>query len=307
MRRIWVGVLGLSAFAIAPGCGDDFQPSEGVDASTGGDAAVGGGSGGVGGTGASGGGAATGGSIAGGGGATGGVSGGGTGGTITDGGDAGIQCTDAADCGDAGTMVCDPVTATCIAPECTDTTPCGTNERCVFQDPVETIGVCRPKCQVAGPACANGATCVEYLGGSGPDGTCVPAGTTKAGQTCTSSAISTGCEKGLVCAGLVATPTCVPTCDYWTPTLPCVNGACYLGACLESGDGANVDAECLLNIENVNCGVATTAAGQVWSGVCMKFSGSYPFCHQFCLVNQGGSCPSGETCLTIADEIGICG
>jgi hypothetical protein len=293
----WVAFLGVLAAAISA-CGDDFEPCDNCgahDASTEGSGASGGaaGSAGVGGSAGSAGGAA-------------GVGAGGSG--ASDAGDAAVECTKASDCGDGGTLVCNPETKTCTQPECTDTIACPSNERCFFQNEARTIGVCFPKCLLAGPACANGDTCIPHWGG--PEGSCVPTGTKFGGQECEPNSINTGCELGYRCTTTPGQPPqCKPTCDTWGGTLPCTDGSslCFLGSCLNSGDGADIGLECALDT-GASCAPLpqTNPTYGDWTGICLNFS-TAAVCYKLCRVT-GSDCTGTETCTPLGTgyEIGFC-
>ena len=291
------GALALVALLTAPGCGDDFEPCKtcgnddgSAEASAGSSGA--GGSSGSAGSGGSSGSAGQGGSA-------------GSGGSAgADGGDGGIPCDDAEDCVDTN-PVCEPVTATCGPPQCTDKQPCPANQVCILQLITSggSNGACYPACQIGGPPCGNGATCVPA--GDATKGGCVPPGTEPAGAPCTASwtSITTGCVTGYKCALDGQTHACKGVCSAWDATVTCNDGKCFSGACIYGGDPAQIGQTCDVGSQGKPCG----EDGTHWRGACLNL-GSGEICFELCRASVPSDCPSGEYCVPPAPgtQIGVC-
>jgi hypothetical protein len=278
----------MVALAALAACGDDFEPLKST-ADAGSDAS--GGSAGAAGTS--------------------GAAGAAAGASGAAGADAGMACQSIDDCGDPTKIVCDPVTATCAPAQCTDTKPCDTNERCLYQNEDPPTGVCYPTCMLGGsPPCAGGATCMPHWGG--PEGTCVPAGTGAAGEECTlteGKTINTGCVTGYRCSLVVlANPevACRPVCDAWGDALTCTEGSCFLGSCTTDYVGVSVGNVCFSGTtQGPPC--ANDGAGH-HQGICMSLDGINSTCVKLCRISEPSDCTSPQTCNPFdpTSEIGLC-
>ena len=324
MKRTFVlglsllGLLGVAACSSGGGGGGfaDGGGASGGFGNFGGSGAAGGGfdggaaSGGFGATGATGGFGATGATggfgatgatgATGGFGATGATGGfGATGGGGTGGG--GQTCDEAADCGNTSTMVCDPTTAQCSTAQCSDTQSCVSGKTCVVQTDGVTIGACYPACIFKGTPCSGGATCVA--GTDGTDGFCWASGTASEGQTCTTTALKTGCANGLLCATDQGASVCRKQCSFWSGVPGCnsgqncaVNGVCFA----EAGDPAALGAPCSAS---ATAGSPCGASGGAWRGLC---PGPSQNCAKACRGGVTGDCTTGTCNTTVTGELGVC-
>jgi hypothetical protein len=285
-------VCGPQGFCVSPG-------TAGSGGASGSGGSAGGTGGGFGGTGGGFGG--TGGGFGGTGGGFGGT-GGGFGGT-----GAGGPCTDATDCPNTSTLVCDPATATCVAGQCSDTLACPTGKTCVSQVDEATVGACYPECSLGAP-CPAGATC-NYGAYDGSDGFCWNSGSSTEGQSCSPKSLSTGCVTGLLCAQDNGVPVCRKVCNYWDGAPGCPSGqhcalnfVCFSEASTET---AAIGGTCSFSATG---GEPCGSDGSAWRGICLDQGTGTLFCTKMCRPGFTADCPAGQSCTGFpnAPELGAC-
>ena len=210
------------------------------------------------------------------------------------GGGGGGDCSNAEECGDVDSYVCDPATATCQT-GCT-TTSCAGDEICVPQSTGAAVGACYTSCYPL-EACANGGTCNPSFDGA--FGVCWPAGAGEEGQGCSPTDVSSGCVQGLLCAADGAQPVCRFSCDFWggSPFCPQPQLCDVSGRCVEEGQPVPVDEICYA--AGTPCGNGAYA----WMGICATDN----VCRRVCRVNNPSDCTASESCIGAAGEtVGLC-
>src|SRR5262249_16027888 len=156
-------------------------------------------------------------------------------------------CSDAEDCSNPATMVCDPNTLKCGAGECTGTQACPTGEICLAQVPQPAVGACYTSCKpFTTGACGTGKDCVA-VNLDLTDGAWFNSGTKGEGVACTVSDTNTGCKLGYLCVRDVGSYVCRQDCNYFASSPGCLlQQRCVIGGVCsaESGDSATIGAKC---------------------------------------------------------------
>jgi len=201
----------------------------------------------------------------------------------------GQACTTAEECGNTGTMICDPGGTGCQKGQCDGTTQCATGKVCMGQVSQPSVGACYTECTAlpAPTGCGAQEMCAASLGQT--KGACYKLGTGADGAACAPvDDLSTGCVAGLVCASEGADSKCRVPCDPWGTPACGANLACDVvtNACIAGAEAVAIGAACTGD-DFAPCGVDT---GKV-KGVCLT-----SVCEQWCRPGQAGDCPTGKAC-----------
>ena len=229
-------------------------------------------------------------------------------------GGSGQMCLDAAECGPAGTAICDPKTQACGAVQCdADQQNCPGNDVCLGQVPgLNQFGACYTACTPNTPACGAGQTCLDVSGGTEEFGVCYASGSAQKGAACTGHDVATGCQADMRCLlDANQAGSCFDSCDYWggTGSCPAAGEFCeYRGFCLtEQGlgglgpiDPAPIGSPCAATDPKF-CGVV----GDKLNGLCIDAGNGGLDCLSICRTD--GDCTGTDSCANIGlDNFGVC-
>jgi hypothetical protein len=221
----------------------------------------------------------------------------------------GTPCTNAIDCGDVTTQVCDPYTALCGPGQCdANTAVCPAGHTCLGEVQSPNVGACYVSCTTftANSGCTASQFC-DSVNLATHEGACFNVGTAAVNTTCTQNVISTGCVTGSICVDdNLANPVCRKACDYWTAPAGCGVGLrCGVGSLCSSAtsDPAAIHGSCAAGAV---VGTGCAANANAVTGACVDSGLANLECLKWCRLG-GNDCVNPEVCTDVGvANVGVC-